>query len=197
MTTAHTLIHEYFGPLTDLPCWHTTSEFGSWLSLRFGQPRLDIREGNPDAKSDRLKRRRVDVEGDFLLWIEMGAWELVENQERLFHSEQPRASLRRAAARLEGQKVSGVEILTAPFCTVFKFDLGSTLHVRPAEDAEPDEPLWHLYTRDHCLSLLANGRFQYGLFVSRRLRHTAARAISYAAQQVAQPRSLRSLDAAR
>ena len=181
MATARTLIREYFSPLSDLPCWNTTSEFGSWLSLRFGQPRLDIREGNPGAKSDRLKRRRVVVEGDFLLWIEMGAWELVENQKRLFHSEQSRASLRRAAARLEGQKVSGVEILTAPLCTVFHFDLGSTVHVHPTKNAEPDEPLWHLYNQEYCLSLLANGKFQYGLSSSFKQRHTTARVISYAA----------------
>ena len=180
MATASALIREYFGPLRALPCWHVTAEYGSWLSLRFGRPRLDVREGNPKARSARLKRRRVFVEGDFLLWVEMGAWDLVENGKRRFHSEQTRDSLRRAAGCLESQKLVRVELSTTPTKTVFTFDFGSQLRIRPTEDAEPDEALWHLYSRKRCLSMLANGTLEHGLLANRRPGRATAAALTYA-----------------
>lgn len=181
MATAGALIREYFGPLRRLPCWHVTAEYGSWLSLRFGRPRLDVREGNPKAKSERLRRRNVFVEGDFLLWVEMGAWDLLENGKRSFHSEQPRSYLRRAAASLESQKIVGVELDANPTSTVLTFDFGSSLHIRPTDDAEPDEALWHLYSRKRCLTLLANGNLEHGLSANRKPRRATATALTYAA----------------
>src|SRR5215213_4517459 len=178
MATPSSLLREYFGPLQGLLSWHGTAEFGTWLSLSFGQPRLTVREGKPQAVSKLLRRRRIFVEGDFLLWIEMGAWELFEDGRRLFHSGQSRRSLRRAAARLEAQRITRVEITADPVGTVFSFDLGSQLHVRPTEDAEPDEGLWHLYSSDRCLSLLANGTLTHGPLTDKP-RSTAARAVIY------------------
>jgi hypothetical protein len=146
MATPSSLLREYFSPLKGPLSWDATAELGTWLSLRFGQPRLTVREARPEAVSRLLRRRRVFLEGGFLLWIEMGQWELLEKGRRLFHSGQSRRSLRRAAARLEAQRISRVEITADPVGTVFSFDLGSQLHVRPTEDAEADEALWHLYS---------------------------------------------------
>ena len=128
-----------------------------------------------------LKRRRVFVVGEFLLWVEMGAWELFEGGKRLFHSEQPRSYLRRAAARLDSQQLSLVELTCNPVSTVFIFDHGSRLHVRPTEEAAPDEPLWHIYAQGKCLSLLSNGTLEHGASENRKPRHTIARATVYAA----------------
>jgi hypothetical protein len=180
MTTANALVREYFGPLDGLPCWHVTAEYGSWLSFRFGQPHLDVREGAPESKTKRLKRRRVFVEGTFLLWVEMGAWEILEDGKRLFHSEQSRRYLRRAAAHLEAQKVQQVTLVANPISTVFSFDFGSELRIRPTEDAESDEPLWHLYTQKRCLSLLASGTLEHGLSANSKPRRIAARSTVYA-----------------
>ncbi|HKV09949.1 MAG TPA: hypothetical protein VJ725_17550 [Thermoanaerobaculia bacterium] len=178
MATPSSLLREYFSPLKGLLSWEGTAEFGTWLSLRFGTPRLTVREGKPEAVSKILRRRRVFLEGDFLLWVEMGAWEVFEEGKRRFHSGQSRRSLRRAAAWLEAQAISRVEITTDPVGTVFFFDLGSELHVRPMADAEPDEDLWHLYSRDRSLSLMPDGTLEHGPLTSKS-RRTKARDVIY------------------
>ena len=100
MPTTKFLLREYFGPLAGLPCWNVKAEYGSRLSFNFGTPHLETREGNPDAKISSLKRRAVFVTGEFRLWVEMGAWEILENGKRIYHSDQSRAYLRRAASQL-------------------------------------------------------------------------------------------------
>ena len=162
MVTADSIVRDYFKPLWQLPCWHVTAEYGTWLSFRFGEPHLSVREGNPEAKARSLQRRAVHVEGEFLLWVEMGAWTILEAGRRVYHSGQTRPSLRRAAARLDSQKIERVDVQAKPLATIFSFDEGSRLRVYPAKDCDPDDPLWHLYGRSRCLTLLANGSLQYG-----------------------------------
>lgn len=180
MASTRSLLREYFGPLANQPCWNASAAYGSWLSLNFGPPRLDVREGNPASSVQRLRRRSVLVKGEFLLWIDMGAWDLYEEGIRLFHSEQARACLRRAAGRLDAQKLVSVAVRTSPVRTIFTFDLGSQLHVRSSETAEPDEPLWHLYSHDNCLSLLAAGTLQHGAANASQPKQTSARSSAHA-----------------
>jgi hypothetical protein len=100
--------------MSGLPCWDSSSEFGTWLSLRFGQPKVKVREGNPAGETERQRRRSVFVDGDFLLWFEMGKWEYFENGKRMYHSGQSRGYLRRVAVRLQSQCLSAVEVLELP-----------------------------------------------------------------------------------
>ena len=162
MTATSSLLRKYFEPLKNLPCWDVTAEYGSWLSLHFGQPHLKIRERDSESKLKSMRRRAVFVESEFLLWVEMGAWDLFDEGKRAFHSEQSRGYLRRAAARLDAQQISRVELMADTVSTVWTFDLGGQLIVRPTESAKPDEPLWHIYGKDRCLSLLANGVLEHG-----------------------------------
>ncbi|WP_148293024.1 hypothetical protein [Comamonas sp. B-9] len=156
------LLAEHFSLLAAQPCWQCTANYGSWLSLHFGQPRIVVREPVPNAKALAMRRRRADVQGDFLLWIEMAAWEYSEDDKPLLHSEQPRESLQQAAARLQGQCISGVRLLHARTETIFDFDQGGQLRVWPHGDARADDPLWHLYLPEKILTLQANGHIAHG-----------------------------------
>ena len=171
----------YFDRIARQPCWHATAEYGTWLSLNFGQPKLVIREGNPSSKSELMRRRKVTVQGDGLLWVEMGAWELREGRRRLFHSEQSRSFLRRAAARLDGQILVRLEVQTSPLRSTFSFDHGSVLSVWAHETNEDDDPLWHIYGGRGCLSLLAGGKVEYGHGNSQSPRRVAASSVACAA----------------
>lgn len=162
MTTTSSLFRDYFGQLEGLHCWQVSSELGTWLSLSFGQPHVRVREDNPHGKSERLRRRHAYVEGDFFLWFEMGEWEYYEKGKRRYHSGQSRAYLRRTAARLQSQCIARVQLVEQPAKMVFDFDLGGQLLVRPASDAAQDDPLWHLYAHDRCLTLLANVTLEHG-----------------------------------
>ena len=156
------LLSQYFSPLNELPCWNATAEYGSWIRLQFGAPHLNIREGNPASTISGMKRRAVFVAGDFELWIEMGAWEMFDNGKRVFHSEQSRNHLRRAAGRLNGQKLLKVELVAQSMTTLFVFDEGTQLNVHATTDAKPDEPLWHVYSAGDCLTLFTSGNCKTG-----------------------------------
>jgi hypothetical protein len=179
VTSTTSLFRDYFGQLEGLPCWETSTEFGTWISLRFGNPTIRIREGNPDGETERQRRRRVYVEGEFLLWFEMGQWEFFENNKLKFHSGQSRAYLRRAANRLQSQCLASVEFLPDNTESKFEFDLGARLIVRPTADAEDDDSMWHLYTRDRCLTMLANGTLEHGPSRAKRRSRLKAKLASY------------------
>ncbi len=174
-------VRRYFDRVAGQPCWHATAEYGSWLLLNFGQPKLNIREANPSSNSELMRRRNVVVEGDGLLWVEMGAWELREGRRRLFHSEQSRTYLRRAAARLDGQCLIRLEIQTVPLRSVFFFDHGSVLAVWAHESNEDGAPLWHIHGGRSCMSLLAGGQLEYGPAQGQSPRRTAASSVACAA----------------
>lgn len=156
------LLAEHFSLLAAQPCWQCTANYGSWLSLHFGQPRIVVREPVPNAKRLSMQRRSADVQGDFLLWIEMGAWEYSEEGKPLQHSEQSREALQKVAALLQGQCISSVQLLHARTETIFEFDQGGQLRVWPHADASADDPLWHLYLPEKILTFQANGHIAHG-----------------------------------
>lgn len=162
MPITTSLLTEHFSLLAAQPCWQCTANYGSWLSLHFGQPRIVVRAPQPNAKVASMLRRRAGVEGDFLLWIEMGAWEYSEDGKPLQHSEQPREFLQQAAARLQGQCISGVQLLHSRIETLFDFDQGGQLRVWPHSDVRADDPLWHLYLPEKILTVQANGHIAHG-----------------------------------
>jgi hypothetical protein len=181
MPTSQSVISEHFAEVVGRPCWQVSSEYGTWLSLNFGQPSLHIREGNPEARLTSMQRRQATIRGSSLLWVEMGGWELLKKSKRLFHSGQSRGYLRKAASQLDGQLLDRVEIIASPLQTSFFFDHGSELRVFIHPESSRDEPLWHLYTGENCLSLLANGILEHGLARSHDTKHTRVRGDAYAA----------------
>ena len=176
MTNTSSLLSGYLKPLEGLPCWNATAEYGSWLSLSFGLPHLVVREGNPKSQVKSYRRRAVFVEGEFLLWVQTGAWEILAKGKRIFHSGQSRERLRVAAARLDSQKLLRIELNVDPLCTIFTFELGSQLHTFPDEASQSDETLWSMHALGNCLSLLANGTLEYGSDRSKKPRRTTVRA---------------------
>lgn len=181
MSTAEQVVRRYFGSLADLPSWNATAEYGSWLSLSFGKPHVVVREANPRSRAKSFRRRRTFVQGDYFLWIEMGDWEYFERRKRLSSSRQRRTHLRRTAAMLEAQKLTRFELKPTTRESVFTFDQGGLLRVWPARDAKPNEPLWHLYVKQNCLSFLADGTLEHGPGSSPNPKRVQATAVKYAA----------------
>jgi hypothetical protein len=159
---SRSLIKRYFGKIAGQPCWHVTAEFGTWLSLNFGAPSLRVEGAVPDSDIPGFRRRRVFVDGEALLWIEMGAWELLMMGRRIHHSSQSRHQLRKAAAQLDGQKLLSVNLQVDPLATTFIFEEECELRVFVGPDLSSDDPLWHLYVGKGCISLIADGTLEYG-----------------------------------
>ncbi len=69
-----------FSPIYGSPCWNVKPGHGSFLTLEFGQPRIEFHEPRAVnySRSLRLKqhhaRRRVIIHGEWYLWIYCCYW---------------------------------------------------------------------------------------------------------------------------
>jgi hypothetical protein len=161
MSGGTALTGKYFANLHALPCWNSFGEYGTWLSLYFGRPRVVVHEALKRSRLKRLRRRRAYVSGEFLLWVEMGSWEYSDRDgSRIKPSS--RKTIRHAAKLLCGQSLRRVVVKPRAVETIFRFDYG-TLRVWPYRDLQPDDPLWHLYTPKRVLTLRRDGMLSHGL----------------------------------
>jgi len=167
--TSSSALKRFFGPLSGLPAWGGLASWGTWLSLEFAQPRLEVREAMPTTGNPRLRRRHASVVGEHNLWLDMCHWEILDGARRRFHSEQSRHLLRRAAAHLDGQIVVALSISVRPLTSEFHFDDGTRLIARRLPRADPDWELWHLYSPRNYLGLTSAGRLQVGWIKPQRL----------------------------
>ncbi|MCC2670401.1 MAG: hypothetical protein K0Q72_2872 [Armatimonadetes bacterium] len=144
-------IESHFQPLIGLPCWNVKPGFGSYLTLEFGEPHLEIQEPRParEGVSERVRkslaRRHVTTRGQWHLWIYCCRWSVITDGELVgdcaldSDSKEP---IRRAAEELDGQKLIGVTIAATSGTCVFYFDLGSRLETVPYDDQSEQ---WLLY----------------------------------------------------
>ncbi|MEM7247202.1 MAG: hypothetical protein AAF533_17810 [Acidobacteriota bacterium] len=141
------LIAEAFAPLIGMPAWRFQQGYSSFLTLEFGEPRLETSMSGlgmklPDG-SRRVRKRHVTPRGDWHLWIYMTSWTLSFEGERLAHCESSRRLIGSATRVLDGQALASVE-LREPSGMVFDFEFGGRLEVKPYEGDELNE-LWLLY----------------------------------------------------
>lgn len=144
------VIDEVFHRLYGQPCWQVTRGWGTFITLEFGRPSLEVREPRvpggatgPGALT-REERRRVWVRGQWHLWIYCCDWQVVTGNKRIGHSNLKGSSKKpidRGAFELDGQKLMRVSVNPSEGSSLFEFDLGSRLETRPYDDSEQ----WMLY----------------------------------------------------
>jgi hypothetical protein len=159
------LIEKIFQRLYGKPCWGVNPGVGSFLTLDFGRPHLEIREPIVARKSSsatvrkHLARRTVCVHGEWHLWIYCCNWELRSGATRIGDSS-TKLRIRRAAEFLDGQSLTGFSISPRNANCVFEFDLGATLITRPYDKRSEQ---WLLFEPSHrVLILRADGRYRHG-----------------------------------
>jgi hypothetical protein len=160
MSDGAILTRDYFAHLHALPCWHSVGEYGTWLSLYFGRPRVVVHEALKQSRSTMRRRRLAYVTGEFLLWVEMGDWEYSDRGGSRIRPSS-RTTIRRTAKLLRGQVLRRVTVKPRAVETIFRFDYG-TLRVWPCRDLQTDDPLWHLYTSKRGLTLRRDGFLSHG-----------------------------------
>lgn len=168
------LFRQFFGPLRGHPCWQANPEYSMWLSLHFGQPRVLVKEGRPDAESKRRRRRRVTLTGEFLLFLDLGEWDYTENGQSKLESVNLQERLREVACLLEAQRLTRVELISQPIQMVLHFDIGGRLEARPPVDSDPGDAFWNLYIHDRCLTLRVDGTLEHGLSDSKEVEKIRA-----------------------
>ena len=146
------------------PCWNVRPGFGSFLTLEFGDPHLEVREpvtakkSSPAVVRKILGRRGVYIHGDWHLWIYCCDWAVFSRRRRVGDNS-GKVKIRQAAEFLNGQKLSGFSISPRKVSCVFRFDLGGTLKTKPY-DKESEQ--WMLYDPSHrVLVIRADSRYKY------------------------------------
>ena len=125
-----------FKMLYGKPCWNVKPGYGSFLTLEFGKPHLQIhepRKPRPDASltvGSLLSRRHIRIHGDWHLWIYCCEWS-VSLAWRIVGDSSSTLRIKRAANVLDGQKLISAVIIPRGSRSVFEFDLGGLLETNP------------------------------------------------------------------
>ena len=158
------IFHKVFREIYGKPCWNVKPGYGSFFTLEFGKPHLDVQEPTVASKGASRKvrrllaRRNVFVHGEWHLRIASCAWEVLSSGKNVGNGS-TRLSMRRATDLLDGQKLIQFSFLPEKVWCVFEFDLGATLRTVPY-DRKGEQ--WVLLTPDQrALTLRADRRYQY------------------------------------
>jgi len=147
-------IAELMRPATGQPCWLVQHGYGSFVTMEFGEPGVEI--GKPllmrvhiEGAPERSPRRLAAVHGEWHLRVYCCQWLLTLDGVQLAHEESDDITMNRALGVLNGQILTAVEI-EPDSRTRFSFDLGCSLRTYPAPTgtygAEPAVQ-WKWYAR--------------------------------------------------
>ena len=149
-----------FSPVFGRPCWNVRPGYGSFITMEFGEPHLEIREPKQASHSvssrvsELLARRTVTVHGEWHLWIYCCEWSIF-NSGRLIGSSEDPSSFESATQFLDGQALTSTA--TESSTTTFTFDLGGTLTTKPFDEKSEQ---WMFFQPDgFILTLRADGMY--------------------------------------
>ena len=122
-------IAEAFAPMLGLPSWLVRRGHGSFVTLEFGEPRVEISETHLsrvliEGAPPEAMRRYAFVKGQWHLWIYCCRWSLALNGTLLADNDSEGLRMARALHLLNGQAMTGVTVDPADGSTRFAFDLG-------------------------------------------------------------------------
>jgi hypothetical protein len=158
-----------FAPLFGVPSWLVSKGHGSFITLEFGSPSLQIDEPRrmplhiTGAPTTAL-RRLAHVRGQWHLWIYCCDWSLLLHDVQLANNESDDITMNRALQVLNGQALVDVTINRHDAATKFTFDLGCVLETSPSPGhvygVEPVEQ-WLLYQPDqNVLTVRSDGSYR-------------------------------------
>jgi hypothetical protein len=148
-------IADFVRPVLGRPSWLVKRGHGSFVTMEFGSPEVDVREPRLmpvfiEGAPAKTNQRYSFVGGEWHLWIYCCEWSLMLDGVQLAHCESDDVTMSRALHVLNGQALTEVDMEPADGRTRFTFDLGCSLFTLPAEagvyENEPVEQ-WYLYAR--------------------------------------------------
>jgi hypothetical protein len=153
-----------FKAILGKPCWDVKPGHGSFLTMEFGEPHLEVREPITTRKGvtakvrEQLARRHVCARGEWHFWIMYCDWEVRCKGKRVGDSS-TETKIRRAADFLDGQKLIRFSILPRTAQSIFVFDLGASLKTSPYDKGSEQ---WMLFQPSKkVLVLRADGQYKY------------------------------------
>ena len=120
-----------FEKLIGQPCWNVKRGHGSFLTLEFGEPHLEIREpitttSTSQKVHDNLARRQVRVHGSWHLWLYCCQWQVGNAAGKLVGDSSSARAIERAVKFLDGQALVASTLIPRGMRTLWQFALGAT-----------------------------------------------------------------------
>lgn len=142
---------DMFDPLINEPVWGVRRTHGSLLMMEFGEPHREVRQPKPvaDNASERVRRslarRRVHLVGAWTLEVLFAHWEARTKDagDATDKSEPERIS--EVLAEFDGQALIKVREGQTSGSTVFEFDLGASITIRPTSELDAASDQWCLH----------------------------------------------------
>ena len=160
------VLADAFAQIAGLPSWEVRRGHGSFVTLEFGAPRVEISDVRalplPIAREQlQVPGRSAYVRGEWHLWIYCCEWSLSWRDREIGNSESPDVPMNRALGVLNGQSLIDVVAGTADGRSSFAFDLDCVLATRPPPDAARDLVQWMFFRPSgDVLNLYADGRLE-------------------------------------
>jgi hypothetical protein len=146
----------FVSPILGLAAWGVKQGHGSFLTLEFGEPKLEVSERRSE---DRGLRRSACVNGEWRLWIYCCHWRALQDGAQLAWSEDADEAIERSAARLNGQRLMAVSVDPMEGRSTFTFDLGGALETWPYGD-DPNDEQWIIRARTEMFVYRADGFYR-------------------------------------
>jgi hypothetical protein len=160
-------IGSVFSGIIGKQCWLVRRGYGSSLTFEFGEPHLRVREPREsDSGSEPVRhmhaRRRVQVRGDWHLWIYCCDWKISRGAERLARNSSRDETIAAGIMALDGQSLTGVDVDPLTAATTFSFDLGGVLRTKRWKNEKTPYEQWMLYAPDgNVLTLRDDARYEW------------------------------------
>jgi hypothetical protein len=144
-------VRRAFAPLLGLPAWLVRRGHGSFVTLEFGAPHIQIREpiaSAADAAEQTrtgFARRRVVPRGDWHRWIYCCHWSVSADGKRIAWSEASDAEIDAATDELDGRLLTDVGVDPTGGASKFSFEDGVSLQTWPYDDSVDEQ--WMLYAK--------------------------------------------------
>jgi hypothetical protein len=146
---------EFVAPILGQIAGGAAKAHGSFLTFEFGSPSLVVHD-HPWRN-----RRSAYARGASSLWIYCCHWRITRTGEQLASSEHDAATIDRAVACHNGQRLDAIAVDPSNGRTHFHFDLGGALDTWPYGD-DANEEQWGISTHDAVLRMNAASRYEIG-----------------------------------
>ena len=147
-------VSDLFQPLIGLAAWQVKRGVGTFFTMEFGPPRLEVREPKkqftgPVSEPVRriLQGRKISVLGEWHFWLQYCDWQIRTASSFVASDEEDNAKLDTVLREVDGQILTLANDDSTNSTCNFTFDLGAKLTVTPSAEFE-GEDLWTLYRRD-------------------------------------------------
>ena len=150
-------IEEFIKPVVGKMAWQLMQGYGSFITMEFGLPHLDVSEPvifnrseappsvkKNDKATSLFNRRRVFIRGEWHLWIQYCTWSAESHQGKIANSNMDLEKNRPILDEIDGQYVNAIHWDLKKMIIEIVFDLGAKISIG-IEPHTTEGPIMALY----------------------------------------------------